>query len=97
VLVWTTDATPSEVYALSDGHLRQLSHQNAKLLSELTLANTEKVTCRSKDGTRVDGLITLPNEQGAMKPYPMLLWIHGGPQGQGAHAFSAMRQLFAAR
>ena len=97
VLVWTTDTMPSEVYALSDGHLRQLTHQNAKLLSELTLANTENVTCRSKDGTRVDGLITLPDAPGATKPYPMLLWIHGGPQGQDAHAFSAMRQLFAAR
>ncbi len=96
-LVWTTDAKPSEVYALSDGHLRQLTHQNTKLLSGLVLASTQNVECRSRDGTRVDGLITLPDEPGATKPYPMLLWIHGGPQGQDAHAFSAMRQLFAAR
>jgi len=96
-LVWTTDTKPSEVYALSNGHLRQLTHQNAKLLSGLTLANAENVDCRSRDGTRVNGLITLPDEPGAAKPYPMLLWIHGGPNGQDAHAFSAMRQLFAAR
>jgi len=96
-LIWTTDTNPSEVYALSDGQLRQLSHQNAKLLSELALANTQNLSCRSKDGTRVDGLITLPDEPGATRPYPMLLWIHGGPQGQDAHEFSAMRQLFAAR
>jgi dipeptidyl aminopeptidase/acylaminoacyl peptidase len=96
-LVWTTDTKPSEVYALSDGHLRQLTHQNAKLLSELTLGSAENVDCRSKDGTRVGGLITLPTQPGAMKPYPMLLWIHGGPNGQDAHAFAAMRQLFAAR
>lgn len=96
-LVWTTDTMPSEVFALDDGHLRQLSHQNAKLLSQLALANTENVECRSKDGTRVDGLITLPDAPAATKPYPLLLWIHGGPQGQDAHAFSPMRQLFAAR
>jgi dipeptidyl aminopeptidase/acylaminoacyl peptidase len=96
-LVWTTDTKPSEVYALSDGHLRQLTHQNAKLLSELTLASAENVDCRSRDGTRVGGLITLPTQPGARKPYPMLLWIHGGPNGQDAHAFAAMRQLFAAR
>ncbi|MGH8317052.1 MAG: prolyl oligopeptidase family serine peptidase [Steroidobacteraceae bacterium] len=97
VLVWTTDTKPSEVYALSDGHLRQLSRQNAKLLGELVLADAQNVDCRSKDGTRVDGLITPPDDPGATKPYPMLLWIHGGPQGQDAHAFSTMRQLFAAR
>ena len=96
-LVWTTDNNPSEVYALSDAHFRRLTHQNATLLRELVLADTQNVECRSKDGTRVDGLITLPDEPGATKPYPMLLWIHGGPQGQDAHAFSAMRQLFAAR
>lgn len=96
-LVWTNDTLPSEVFALSDGHLRQLTHQNAKLLSELVLAKARDVSCRSRDGTRVSGLITLPDEPGATKPYPMLLWIHGGPQGQDAHAFSPMRQLFAAR
>jgi dipeptidyl aminopeptidase/acylaminoacyl peptidase len=96
-LVWTNDTNPSEVYSLNDGRLRQLTHQNAKLLSDLVLANTEDLSCRSKDGTRVGGLVTLPDDPGATKPYPMLLWIHGGPQGQDAHAFSAMRQLFAAR
>ena len=95
-LVWTTDTQPSEVYALNDGDLRQLSHQNADLLHELVLAKAQNLECRSQDGTRVSGLITLP-ETGAAKPYPMLLWIHGGPQGQDAHAYSAMRQLFAAR
>jgi dipeptidyl aminopeptidase/acylaminoacyl peptidase len=74
-----------------------LSHQNAKLLSELVLARTQNVECRSQDGTSVDGLVTLPDDTGATKPYPMLLWIHGGPQGQDAHEFSTMRQLFAAR
>ena len=96
-LLWTTDTKPNEVYALSDGHLRQLTHQNAKLLSELVLARAGNMDATSKDGTRVDGLITLPDQAGARKPYPMLLWIHGGPQGQSAHGFSAMRQLFAAR
>ncbi len=96
-LLWTTDTKSAEVYALSDGQLRQLSHQNAKLLSELVLAKAENMDATSKDGTRVDGLITLPDKAGATKPYPMLLWIHGGPQGQDAHEFFALRQLFAAR
>jgi dipeptidyl aminopeptidase/acylaminoacyl peptidase len=96
-LLWTTDTKPNEVYALSGGQLRQLTHQNAKLLSELVLAKAENMHATSKDGTRVYGLITLPVKAGATKPYPMLLWIHGGPQGQSAHGFSAMRQLFAAR
>jgi dipeptidyl aminopeptidase/acylaminoacyl peptidase len=96
-LLWSTDTEPTEVYALSEGNLRQLTHQNAELLSELVLAKADNMDASSKDGTRVDGLITLPDNAGATKPYPMLLWIHGGPQGQDAHEFTPMRQLFAAR
>jgi dipeptidyl aminopeptidase/acylaminoacyl peptidase len=96
-ILWTTDTKPTEVFALSGGHLRELTDQNAKLLDGLTLAKTENMHAISKDGTRVDGLITLPDKPGAKKPYPMLLWIHGGPQGQDAHEFNVMRQLYAAR
>ncbi|MDE3156622.1 MAG: S9 family peptidase [Acidobacteriota bacterium] len=96
-LLWTTDTKPNDVYALDDGRLRQLTDQNAPLLRELVLARADNMDAVSQDGTRVDGLITLPNKAGATKPYPLLVWIHGGPQGQDAHEFSAMRQLFAAR
>jgi dipeptidyl aminopeptidase/acylaminoacyl peptidase len=96
-VLWTTDTKPSEVYAWSAGHLRELTDQNAGLLKDLVLAKAGNMDAVSKDGTRVDGLLTLPDDAGAKKPYPMLLWIHGGPQGQDAHEFSAMRQLFAAR
>lgn len=96
-LMWTTDTKPNEIYALKDGHLRQLTHQNASLLSKLVLVKAKNMHASSKDGTRVDGLITLPDKAGTKRPYPLLLWIHGGPQGQSAHGFSPMRQLFAAR
>lgn len=93
-LLWTVDAKPGEVFALSGGHLRQLTRQNAKLLSGLVLARARNIDCTSKDGTRVDGLIALPDQPGAGKPYPLMVWIHGGPQGQSSHEFRAMRQLF---
>src|SRR6202044_4176820 len=42
------------------------------------------------------GLITLPPDAQAGMKYPMLLFIHGGPNGQDAHQFVVLRQLFAA-
>ena len=95
-LLWSTDTKPSEVFALSGGQLRPLSDQNGTLLNGLTLAPAEDISCRSQDGTRVDGLLTLPVQADQGKPYPLLVWIHGGPQGQSAHEYRAMRQLFAA-
>ena len=86
-----------EVHALeTDGKLRRLSHQNDALFAELRLATTEDFTSKSKDGTVVNGLLVKPAGYEAGKRYPMLLRIHGGPNGQDEHGFSFERELFAA-
>ncbi len=86
----------SEVNALEDGRLRRLTHQNDALFAELDLATTEDFTSKSKDGTVVNGLIVKPASYTAGKPCPMLLRIHGGPNGQDEHSFSFEREFFAA-
>ena len=86
----------AEVYALENGNLRKLTHQNDKLLGELQLATTEDFSSKSKDGTDVHGLITKPAGYKAGTKYPTLLIIHGGPNGQDEHAFSFDREFFAA-
>jgi dipeptidyl aminopeptidase/acylaminoacyl peptidase len=96
-LLWTTDTQPGEVYSLVGGHLHQLTHHNTRLLAELELAKVENISATSKDGTRIDGLLTLPVNRSESKPYPLLVFIHGGPQGQDAHEFNTIPQLFAAR
>lgn len=96
VLVWTTDAQPGEVYALENGGLRRLTHHNDEVVASLKLAETRDVKAISKDGTEVHGLLTLPIDAKPGTRYPMLLFIHGGPNGQDDHAFNVHRQLFAA-
>jgi dipeptidyl aminopeptidase/acylaminoacyl peptidase len=87
----------AEVHALeADGKLRRLSHQNDALFAELRLATTEDFTSKSKDGTVVNGLLVKPAAYEAGKRYPLLLRIHGGPNGQDEHSFSFDRELFAA-
>lgn len=95
-LLWSTDAAPAEVYALEAGKLRKLSAQNDPLLAEIQLGATRDLDFHSKDGTAVHGLLTLPPDFQEGRKYPMLLRIHGGPNGQDAHAFNVERQLFAA-
>ena len=86
----------NEIYALDGGNLRQLTHHNDKLLSELQLATTEDFTSKSKDGTEVHGLLVKPAGYKAGTKYPTILYIHGGPNGQDQHAFSFDREFFAA-
>jgi len=91
-----TDNRPPEIFALDGGSLRQLSHHNEALFSELKLGAVEDITFKSADGTEVHGLLTKPVNYSAGQKYPTLLRIHGGPNGQDGHAFSYERQLFAA-
>jgi len=90
------DNKPTEVYAWEGGALRQLTHQNDELMAELDIPPTEEVSFRSKDGTEVHGLLTKPVGYAAGTKVPLLLRIHGGPNGQDAHTFSTEKQIFAA-
>ncbi len=91
-----SDTKHGEVYALNGGSLRQLTHQNDELFAELDIPPTEEVSFQSKDGTEVHGLLTYPVGYVKGSKVPLLLRIHGGPNGQDAHEFSVERQVFAA-
>jgi dipeptidyl aminopeptidase/acylaminoacyl peptidase len=90
------DAKYTEVYAVESGALRQLTHQNDALFAELEVAATEEVSFNSEDGTEVHGLLTKPVGYITGTKVPLLLRIHGGPNGQDGHSFSTERQWFAA-
>jgi dipeptidyl aminopeptidase/acylaminoacyl peptidase len=91
-----SDTKPTEVYAMEGESIRQLTHQNDSLMSELEIAQTEDVNFKSKDGTEVHGLLTYPAGYVKGTKVPLLLRIHGGPNGQDQHSFSVERQFFAA-
>jgi dipeptidyl aminopeptidase/acylaminoacyl peptidase len=86
-----------EVHALENGEFRRLSRQNDAWLSEVELASTEDFTSKSKDGTVVNSLVVKPAGFKPGQKYPLLLIIHGGPNGQDEHSFSFDQQLFAAQ
>ncbi|HKE23322.1 MAG TPA: S9 family peptidase [Bryobacteraceae bacterium] len=85
----------NEIYAFENGSLRQLTHQNDALRAELQFGEVEEVAFKSKDGTEVHGLLTKPVHYTGGK-VPLLLRIHGGPNGQDAHSLSTEHQWFAA-
>jgi dipeptidyl aminopeptidase/acylaminoacyl peptidase len=96
VLLSGDDTKSTEVYAMEGSALRQLTHQNDALFAELQIGQTEEVNFKSKDGTEVHGLLTYPIGYVKGTRVPLLLRIHGGPNGQDQHSFSVERQVFAA-
>jgi len=91
-----TATEPAEVHALENGQLRKLTHQNDALIAELALGTTEDFTSKSKDGTVVNSLLVKPAGYDVSRKYPLILYIHGGPNGQDQHDFSFNREFFAA-
>lgn len=90
------DEQATEVHVVAEGRTRPLTHQNDVLFAGLELGRTEEVSFKSPRGPEVHGLLTKPVGYVEGTRVPLLLRIHGGPNGQDAHSFSAERQLFAA-
>jgi dipeptidyl aminopeptidase/acylaminoacyl peptidase len=88
------------VYAIDAGRLRPLTRHN-EWLAAVRLGEVEDLRFRSRDGTDIHGLLVKPAPYVVGRRYPTLLWNHGGPNGQDAHALDATgdqfkRQLLAA-
>jgi dipeptidyl aminopeptidase/acylaminoacyl peptidase len=92
-----TATRPLEVFALEGSTLRALTHVNDSLFNSLQLGTTEDVSFRNKDGLTVGALLVKPASFVAGTKYPLVLRIHGGPNGQDAHQFSLERELLAAQ
>ena len=96
-VLYTNDADPGEIYAFENGGLRKLTTHNDALKAELNLVSTEDIEFKSKDGTDVHGLLTKPADFKDGSPVPMVLFIHGGPNGQDSHTFDFLRQWLATK
>jgi dipeptidyl aminopeptidase/acylaminoacyl peptidase len=82
----STLTMPEEIFvANSDGtDVHQITHQNGALLAQLELPVVEPFWFAGAQNTQVEGLLLRPPHFDESKKYPMLLLIHGGPQGAWA-------------
>lgn len=92
--ILSTSSTLPEVWAIDGDAPRLLTRHNATLQSELALATAENLTSTSKDGTEVHSILVKP--AGASRGLPLVLYIHGGPNGQDDHGFDFIHQWLAA-
>jgi dipeptidyl aminopeptidase/acylaminoacyl peptidase len=95
-LLASTATEHPEVHALESGKLRKLTHQNDEWMKGVLTGTTEDFTSTSKDGTVVNSLVVKPPTFDPSRKYPVLLRIHGGPNGQDQHSFNYEREVFAA-
>ena len=77
-----------EVYvsSVSDFNPVPITSLNVEL-SSIPLAKTELIHWKSFDGKEIEGLLTYPLNYKAGEKYPMILYVHGGPNNVFQQSF----------
>src|SRR5205823_2660821 len=81
---------PAEIMRLrmSDGSVQPLTKTNAELLANVNRPVPESVTVTGAGGTPVQMWILKPPGFDPAKKYPLVFWVHGGPQGAFTDSWS---------
>jgi predicted peptidase len=86
VLSFSTAISPTQIYTVSGSQRdRVVRHTSEKVLGiqDELLSQGEDASYTSFDGLRISARLYLPAEKlGFAKPYPLVFYVHGGPQGQ---------------
>ena len=86
--LYVRDATGTE---------RQLTHLNASLWEQRSLAAVERVSYTAADGWPIDGFLVKPIGWEPCKKYPLIVSIHGGPAGMYGVDWFHEFQVYAGR
>lgn len=92
---------PYEIFSMNnDGSdVKQLTHLNAELLSNIEMNPVETFWCEGADKTKIQSILIKPPFFDPNKKYPVIFLIHGGPQGHWDDDFHFRwnQQLFASQ
>ncbi|MDR3700126.1 MAG: S9 family peptidase [Candidatus Sulfopaludibacter sp.] len=95
-----TGTSPVEIYraASSGGAPVALTHLNDAVLNGAAAGSLEEVWVNAPDGARIQSFIVKPYGFDPARKYPVLMMIHGGPQGNWGYSWSYRwnQQVFAA-
>jgi dipeptidyl aminopeptidase/acylaminoacyl peptidase len=92
-LLVSSPNAPAEVYTLDRSGLHQLSHQNDEWLKNVNMAPVSRTLFDASDGVQVHGFQTTPVL--GHRPWPTVLFNHGGPQSQANAGFNMFWQILA--
>ena len=96
VFVGQTKTDPYEIYVIPPrGHAATaLTHENSGL-ADIHLARAETVSWTGPGGRTLNGVVTYPSDYHEGRRYPLVLFIHGGPNSSSRDKFNLVPQVMA--
>ncbi|MCF7804064.1 MAG: S9 family peptidase [Candidatus Marinimicrobia bacterium] len=87
---------PTEIFSVRSDESRQtqLTHFNKDLLKEVDFRPVESTWVESTDGKKIQVFIVKPHNFDPDKNYPLILNVHGGPQGMFGNSFRGDYQMY---
>jgi dipeptidyl aminopeptidase/acylaminoacyl peptidase len=85
VLSFSTATSPTQIYTLEGTERKSLAHTRERVLGipGAWMSPGEDASYSSHDGLRISARLYLPAEGlGHEAPFPLVYYVHGGPQGQ---------------
>jgi dipeptidyl aminopeptidase/acylaminoacyl peptidase len=83
------------VAVAQDSDLKKITHEGDDTLANVALGDVRVVQWTAKDGTRLEGILTLPAGYESGKRYPFLVLPHGGPESNDTFEFDDFSRLIA--
>ena len=97
-LYYTTNSVdkPTELYRmkLSNGKISQLTDLNQELENTVDIRPADTTWVAGADNKKVEVFIVKPHNFDPNKKYPLILNVHGGPQGQWMNSFRGDWQVY---
>lgn len=85
----------TNVAVAQESELRKITYAGDDTLAGVALGDMRVVSWIAKDGTRLEGLLTLPAGYESGKRYPFLVLPHGGPESNDLLDFDFLSRLIA--
>lgn len=81
------------IASLDGSNERKVTRFNDDLREQIEFARVEELQYETRDGTRIQGWLLLPNQ--GKPPYPAILYIHGGPHSWYGYQYGSDFQMLA--
>jgi dipeptidyl aminopeptidase/acylaminoacyl peptidase len=90
------DPQHAENVAVSDGGtLKRITHEGDNILANVDLGEVRVVHWTSKEGIKLEGIVTFPAGYSPDKKWPFLVLPHGGPESNDQLTFSLFPKFIA--
>jgi dipeptidyl aminopeptidase/acylaminoacyl peptidase len=83
------------VAVLEGSELQKITHEGDDTLANVALGETRVVSWTAKDGTHLEGVLTLPANYVSGTKYPFLVLPHGGPEANDDLRFDSFPRAIA--